>query len=192
MANSFFFSELWLKDNSPITFNVDYQDLRPFIMPAQDQLIKVRIGKELYERLMDSITNLDYNTNEQELISLIRPAAAYFTVYLAIPFLQSKIRNKGLVKGTDQYIQTISKQDMLDLREQCLQMSDYYMARVNEYLCLYSSNFPEYADPDPLNRKTYGPSYDMGGFTPIKGNCGYGLGSDVDLILKTINYKFYR
>jgi hypothetical protein len=190
MSNGFFFSENWLKANTAITQNVDYEDIRPFIEPAQDQLIKVRIGKSLYDRLVEAIVNGDWNNDELELLKLVRPAAAYYTVYLALPFLQTKIKNKGLVKGTDQYIQTISKDDMLSLRQEVLQMSNYYMARVEEWLCNYSYLYPQYQDPNPLNDKNYAMPYDFGGFLGYKGY-PYGMNTDVDLILKMINYKKY-
>ena len=190
MANGHFFSENWIKANTAVTQNVDFQDLYPFIEPAQDQLIKERIGKSLYDRLVEAVINQDWNNDELELLKLVRPAAAYYTVYLALPFLQTKIRNKGLVKGTDQYIQTVSKQDMLDLRQEVLQMSNYYMARLEQWLCNYSSLYPQYISTDPLNTKDYQNPYDMGGFVSYKGY-PYGLGSDADLILKVINYKKY-
>jgi hypothetical protein len=186
---AYFFSEAYLKANTPITQNVDYQDLTPFIEPAQQTLIESRIGKSLYERLLQAIENQDWNADELELIKLIRPAVAYYTAYMALPFLQTKIRNKGLVKGTDNFIQTVSRQDMMDLRSEFSQMSGFYMEKVNEWLCLYSSRYPQYSDPDPLNDKHYAQPYDFGGFMTYKGT-GYGL-SDIDLILKTISYKKY-
>jgi hypothetical protein len=187
--SAYFFSEQWMKTFTPVSSNVDYQDLIPFIDPAQDQLIKVRIGKSLYEKLLLTIQQQNWNSNELELIKLIRPAVCLYTVYLALPFLHTKIRNKGLVKGTDQYIQTISKQDLLDLRQEFLQMSNYYMARVEEWLCNYSSLYPEYNDPNVLNNKTYQNPYEASGFLGYKGN--FNGETDVDLILKMVNYKKY-
>lgn len=190
MSSARFFSELWLIDNTAVSQNVDYADLVPFIEVAQQTLIENRIGPKLYERLCEAIDNQNWNADELELIKLLRPAAAYYTVYMALPFLQTKIRNKGLVKGTDQYIQTISRQDMLDLRQEFKEMVGFYMKRVEDYLCLYSSRFPQYSDPDALNKKNIAQPFDFGGFMSYKGEMGYGL-SDRELILKTINYKKY-
>lgn len=186
---AFLFSENWLKSNTAVTKNVDFEDLKPFVIPAQETLIKPRLGKVLYERLLEAITNNDWNDDELELIKLCRPAAAYYTVYMALPFLQTKIRNAGVVKNGDQFIQTVSRQDALDLRSEFSQMSGFYMAKVDEWMCLYSSKYPQYADPNPLNDKDYTQPYDFGGFMPYKGS--FGLGSDIDLIKKVINYKRY-
>jgi hypothetical protein len=187
--SAYFFSENWIKANTAISNNVDYQDIKPFIIPAQEQLIKNRIGKSLYDRLLESIENGDYNNDELELIKLIRPAVAYYTVYLALPFLQTKIRRAGVIRNADQFIQTVTKQEMLDLRQEFLQMSGFFMKKVEDWLCLYSNLYPEYSDSNPLNDKNYYQPYDFGGFMTYKSN-SYGLG-DRDLILKTINYKKY-
>jgi len=187
--SAFFFTELYLKENTAVSQNVDYQDIKPFIEPAQETLIKNRIGFKLYDRLCDAITNQDWNADELELIKLFRDAVVYHTVYMALPFLQTKIRNKGLVKGTDQFVQTISRQDMMDLRIEIKEMVGFYMKKVEDYLCLYSSRFPQYSDPDPLNDKNISQPFDFGGFMTYKGSWT-GL-SDKDLILKTINYKKY-
>jgi len=188
MSASKFFSESFFKANTPVSESVDYQDITPFIEVAQDTIIKSRIGKKLYERLSDAIENKDWNTDELELIKLCRMPAMYHTIYLALPFLQTKIRNKGLVKGTDQYIQTVSRQDQLDLRSEFNQMTGFYMEKLNEWLCLYSSKFPEYADPDPLNDKNHVQPFDFGGFFVYK---GLESGGDWDLIKKMIDYKRY-
>lgn len=186
-STAFFFTELYIKANTAITANVDYQDIVPFIQTSQEMLVKERIGKVLYERLCQAIILRDWTDNELELITLCRPWVAFYCVYSALPFLQTKIKNKGLVRGTDQFVQTITTQDQLNLRQEFLQYSNYYGTKVDEYLCLYSSNFPQYSDPSPLNNKTHNQEYDMGGFGSYKGNC-YGLGSDVNLIMKTIGY----
>ncbi len=186
--NAYFFSENYLKSNTPVSNNVDYEDIKPFIEPAQETLIRSRIGKSLYDRLLQSIEQEDWNPDELELIKLIRPSVMYYTVYLALPFLQSKIRNKGIVKGTDQFLQTISRQDQLDLRQEFKEMSGFYMRRVEEWLCLYSSRYPQYSDPDALNKKNHAEPLDFAGWLPSK---SWGGLSDRDLILKTINYKKY-
>lgn len=189
--SAYFFSENWLKANTAITANVDYQDIKPFIESAQETLIRPRLGKSLYDRLLQAITDQDWNNDELELIKLIRPAAAYYSVYMGLPFLQTKIRRAGVVKNGDQFIQTVSRQEMLDLRSEFSQMAGFYMSKVDEWMCLYSTRYPEYADPDPLNDKDWVQPFDFGGFSTYKGSpWGMGL-SDRDLILKMINYRRY-
>jgi hypothetical protein len=186
MVEALFFTENYLKLNSAVSYNLDYSDLRPFIEPAQHQLIKLRVGLKLYERLSEAIINKDWNGDELELLRLVKPAVMYYSIYLALPFLQTKIKNKGLVKSADQFIQTVSGQDMMNLRQEVLNMSNFYMSRFEEWFCLNTIKFPQYSDPDQLNSKEYSEPYDLGGFLPFKGRA---IPNDVDAILKIINYK---
>jgi hypothetical protein len=187
-----FFTETWLQNNTAISQNVDYEDIMPFIEPAQETLIENRIGPKLYERLCEAINLRDWNDDELTLIELFRPAVAYHTVWMALPFLQTKIRNKGIIKGTDQYIQTISRDDMKDLRQEIKDMVGFYMKRVEDWLCLYSIRYPQYSDPDALNKKNIDQPFDFSGFMTYKGGWGYGYGlRDKEVILKTINWKRY-
>lgn len=182
-----FFSEVFFKANTPVSASLDYADIIPFIEVAQESIIQPRIGKSLYNRLVQSITDEDWNDDELELIKLCRKPAMYWTLYMAMPFLQSKIRNKGIVKGTDQYIQTISRDDMKDLRGEFSQMSGFYMNKLDEWLCINSKKFPQYSDPDVLNKKTHVEPFDFGGFMTYKK--GHSVLSDKELILKTIGYR---
>lgn len=185
--SALFFTESWMKENTPLGQNVDYQDIKPFIEPAGDMYIKPEIGKSLYDRLKQSIIDNDYNSDELILLNLIRPAVCYYTLYMAMPFIQTKIRNAGLVKNADTTIQTISRQDMLDLRQETLNLASFYLGKITEWMCLYSSKYPQYSNPDPLNDKSILDNTDYAGFQPYK--TALGLGTDRDLILKTIGYK---
>jgi len=183
---AYFFSENWLKANSPVTKNMDYEDLRPFIEVAQETIVLPRIGRALYNRLLESIELVDYNADELELIKIIRPVAAYQTIYLAFPFLQTKLRNAGIVKNGDAMIQTISGKEMEVLRSEINQMSGFYLNKLVDYLCVYSSKFPQYNSSEPLQDKVGGATFDYGGFLPFKSGLSH---RDDDLIRKMINYK---
>jgi hypothetical protein len=187
MDNGFFFSEQWLKTNTAVTQNVDYQDIKPHIDRAQDLIIEPVIGLTLMNRLKESIVLQNWSQDELDLLIYIRPVAAYYTLYIALPFLQTKIRNKGVVMGADATIQTVSQQMMLDLRQETLEVANHYLAKLKRFMCLNSSKYPQYSDPNPLNEKTHTEPYDLGGFTPFK---GYGLPNDEALILKMINYRY--
>jgi len=183
MMSSFLFSEVWIKQNTAITQNVDYNDIKPFILVAQETTIRDRIGFKLYDRLMEGIRLENLNNDELDLVKLCRPVAAYQTVYMALPFLQTKIRRAGVVKNGDSLIQTVSREEMETLRSEFLQMKGYYFKRLDEWLCINSKKFPQYADPDALNKKNYGQNWDFGGFMTFKGT------GDRTLIEKIINYK---
>ncbi len=187
MASAAFFSQDFFTAFTPVSSNLDYQDVKPFIQTSQKQLLKTRIGKSLYDRLIEAITNQDWNSNELELILLLREPVCLYTAYNAWPFLQSKMKNKGLVMSNGQAIQTVTEQNMINLRQELLQHSNYYMNEVDEYLRLNSGNFPEYSSSDPLNHKNDITPYDFGGFFPYKSYASGG--SECDAIKKIIGYR---
>jgi hypothetical protein len=54
MANAFFISETYLKDNTPLSRNIDMVELYPFAKTAEEVYIQEAIGTNLYD---DLITN---------------------------------------------------------------------------------------------------------------------------------------
>lgn len=147
MSFAFFISESYLKSNTPIGDNVDAKELQPFIKTAQDTYIHEALGTCLYNRLTDSKLASPSNTtpNEQILIVMLKPCLAFYSAYDALPFIWSKIRNVGIQKqkGNDNS-ETASISEMNYLQKQLKNKADFYLKRVQDYLCCNSSLYPEY------------------------------------------------
>ena len=159
MANAFFISEQYLKDNSPLTSNIDVKEIYPFINNAQDIYIQDRLGSKLYNRLKDGIINANLNNDEKTLLDLIRPTLAYYISYEAFPFLAIKIRNKGVIETADDKVTNADRADRRDLRQELRNKAEYYMKRVEQYMCQFGKLYPEYITPDwpigPHNGQAY-------------------------------------
>lgn len=147
-TNAFFVSETWIKDNTPLTSNVDAKEIYPFINVAQDIWIQDKVGSKLYNRLKAGIIANDLNANEIALLELIRPSLAYYILYEAIPFLANKLRNIGIVETADNKQKNADRADRKELRQEILNKAEYYMQRINDYLCKNGNLFPEYVTPD--------------------------------------------
>lgn len=167
---AFFVSEDWIKTNTPLTENVDVKEIYPFIKSSQDIYIQDKLGSKLYNRLIDGVINNNLNANEIELLMLIRPSLAYYCVHEALPFLANKLRNIGIVETADVKQKNADRADRKELRQECLNKAEFYMQRVNDYLCKNGKLFAEYITPDnPL--------------TPNKSNsftCDLDLSDDID------------
>ena len=148
MANVLFISENWLKDNTPLTQNIDIQELYPFFIVAQDIWVQDKVGSKLYDRLKDGVTNNNLNSDEITLIQLLRPSLAYYIAFEALPFLAVKIRNIGVVETADNKQKNAERADRKELRQEILNKAEYYMERVNDYLCHNGKLFPEYVQPN--------------------------------------------
>lgn len=147
MATAFFISETYLKNNSPLSGNVDIGELYPFAKSAEDTYIQEAIGTKLFDRLIDSLnaSPQDPNANEIVLMKKIRSCLVWYTCYDAIPFLATKIRNIGVVKQEGPDIKSAGQSEVKDLIQKCKDKADFYMRSLQRYLCYNSDLFPEYS-----------------------------------------------
>lgn len=165
MTYSLFISEQKLKEFTPIDDNVEVDELRPFIIQAQDLKIQSLLGTDLYFHLMNAV-NLDSLTNEEtNLIKYyIQPLLANYTIYLAIPSMTYKIMNKAIMQLNSEESSPIGLDVVKYLRDSYKNNSDFYQNRLADYLCDYNEYFPLYTNPSmngmhPMGSKNYAGFY---------------------------------
>lgn len=144
MSYAFFINEEYLKDNSPLSGNVEMGQLYPFAKTAEDVYIQEVIGTKLYDRLVTAVTNQSYSANELTVLKKIRNVLVWYTCYEALPFLDTKIRNIGVVQQGGENLQSVSEQRLRDLRHECKTKGDFYMRMLQKWLCENQSVFQEY------------------------------------------------
>lgn len=148
-ARAFFISEVWLKDNSPLSGNVGIEEIYPFAKTAEDVYIQEVIGTPLFNRLVASLTASpkDTNADETALLKLIRNALMWYTLYDAAPFFWVKMRNIGLVKQGGDNLETLSSSDMEKLRVEFMDKAKFYTKRLVDYLAVNRQKFASYSGP---------------------------------------------
>jgi hypothetical protein len=146
MQRAFFISEIYLKENTPLSGNVDMGEVYPHARSAEETYIQEAIGSKLYERLVDSLTASPKNTTADEttLLKKLRDALMWYTCYDALPFLDIKIRNIGIVKQKSDNLENASRDDVSYLRNVCKNKGDFYLRIVQKYLCENSRKFEQY------------------------------------------------
>lgn len=144
MANAFFISETYLKDNSPLSRNIDMAELYPFAKTAEEVYIQEAIGTNLYDDLIAKIIANTLSANEIILCKKIRAALVWFTIYDALPFIHTKIRNIGTVKQNGENLETADRSDVSYLRKEVKNKADFYLRRLQGYLCENQDLFTEY------------------------------------------------
>jgi len=148
MAKALFISENYLKSVTAISANVDVRDLLPFVEQAQDIHIQDALGSKLYDALMQAIVDSNVSADRAELLEQVRPCLAYYAMHAALPFINFKVRNVGVVKQQGENTQNADLGEMKYLRGEVKDTAEYYLRRLNRYLCNESSKFPEYRSPD--------------------------------------------
>lgn len=144
---AYFLTESFIKDQTPLTQNIDPQDIGPFIRTAQDTYIKDKIGTTLYDELITATIAQVYSADQIVLLKLIRQALAWYSCYDALPFIAIKLRNKGVIKTAGDNATNADMTETKYLRQECKAKADYYLQRVEDYLCKNSALFPSYQNP---------------------------------------------
>lgn len=165
-TKAYFISETYLKDNSPLSGNIDIAELYPFAKTAEDIYIQEAIGTSLYEDLIAKVIadpDLSGYTNELTLALKLRQMLLWYTCYDAIPFIATKIRNIGVVNQSGENLNNTDKANEWALRKECLDKAKFYEKRVQEYLCSYGNLFTAYVDgtKDQIAPNTDTPTVNM-------------------------------
>lgn len=149
MAYAYFISERYLKDNSPLSDNLDIKEIYSYARSAEDVYIQEAIGSPLYDRLIAGLSASPQNitANETVLLRKIRDCMVYFTCYDALPFIWARVRNIGVVKQGGDNMEVVAQSEMEYLRKQIKDKADFYLRRLQDYLCSNSHLYTEYSGP---------------------------------------------
>lgn len=145
-----FVTENYLKGFTPISKNIDIEEVTPFL--EEVELIDVRelVGKPLYDDLKEKYINQTLDNNEIELVNLLKRGISYKSASQALPFLNTKITSKGVQKLRGDYSEAGSMEEMKYLRRELENKAEYFFERVVEYLCKNSKYFPLYNTADDI------------------------------------------
>jgi hypothetical protein len=146
IERAFFISETYLKENSPLNSHTEVKELYPYMLSAEETYIQEAIGTRLFDRLIASLNASPKNTtaNEKELLFKIRRTLVWYICYDAIPFLDVKIRNVGVVQQAGNDLKNVEQEKIAYLRKQCKDKGDFYCRIMQKWLCENSEKFPEY------------------------------------------------
>ena len=183
MAYVVFISEQRLKKITAIHDNVEPDDLTPFVVQAQDIYVQDILGTKFFNSLKDAIVGATLTTAETTLIdNYIAPMTANYALYLALPTLNFKIKNKAVVTPTSEESTTTGLEEIKYLRQSTLDSAQFYAQRTLEYLNDNTSEFPDYTNPGsdgmmPSHRS----QYESGIYIPSNYYCP---GLDNEIILR--------
>lgn len=168
MANVLFISEQRLKALTAIHENVEPQDLMPFVVQAQDIYVQELLGTTFYNALKSAVTGSTLSTEESTLIDeYLAPTTANYALYLALPTLNYKIKNKSVLNPSAEEADNTTLEEIKYLRQATLDSAQFYAQRSIDYLKANDSSFPGYTNPDSdfmlPNKKT---QYNHGLFIP--------------------------
>jgi hypothetical protein len=165
MPEAIFIDEVYLKENSPLSANIDMAEIYPFAKSAEDRYIHEAIGTSLFNYLTDVVNNLPspISDNDQTVLDYIKNAMVWYTNYDALPFIWVKLRNIGLVKQAGESMETASESEMQLVRNECKDKAVWYINRLKSYLCANGKLYEQYnkgcwscGDISPTGVKSHG------------------------------------
>lgn len=162
-------SENRLKRLTSIHANVEPNELMPFVVQAQDLKIQDILGTKFYKNLKDSIADDTLTTEEEELLNdYIAPTLAQYALYYALPSINYKVTNKAVLNPSSEESLNADLEQLKYLRQSVRDTATFYEARLRDYLCDFSSYFPDYVDYGTTGMKpsTHRPNA-SGIFTPV-------------------------
>jgi hypothetical protein len=149
MANVLFISETFLKQNTQVSDNVDVKYIRESILWAQDTEIQPVLGTTLYNKIK---TDIAANTLAGVYLALltdyIQVTLKHYVTAECLAMAHYKVTNKGLQIQDSEQSAPASTSGVNFLVEKETNKGDWYKQRLINYLCEYSSTFPEYENPD--------------------------------------------
>ena len=141
-------SEQRMKQWTSLDNNIRIDVLTPSILLAQDSQIQNLLGTPFYKRLKEGVVADDLTANEAAFLKdFVGPCLIQYALYYLLPSLKYKMVEKGILNGTSEETQPTTLEEMKFLRDQAIDMAEFYAKRMVEYLCDNPGMFPLYTNP---------------------------------------------
>ena len=149
LYNVLFISEQKLKDNTPITDNVDSSELRFAIQQAQAIQIQETLGTNLYEKLQqlvyDNEIDLVGNVRYKELLNnYVQPTLIAYAYYLSLDNFWVKFINIGLVQNRNEQGSAVDLKTLQYLKSNARNQAEFQDNLMRRHLLFRSGWYPEY------------------------------------------------
>jgi len=140
----YFITETYLKNNTPITKNVDVKDVVPYIRPASDMRVQSILGSYFYEYLLTEYNAQNLSTDEETLVEKIQPVVAWRAAENAAFGLSYQLKNKGIQSQFGDYSQNVTQSEVAFVMDHYGQMAAFFEKRLTNYLLDNKDSFPQF------------------------------------------------
>jgi hypothetical protein len=140
----YFITETYLKNNTPITKNVDVKDVTPYIRPASDMRVQSILGSYFYEYLLTEYNAQNLSTDEETLVEKIQPVVAWRAAENAAFGLSYQLKNKGIQSQFGDYSQNVTQSEVAFVMDHYGQMAAFFEKRLTNYLLENKDLFPQF------------------------------------------------
>ncbi len=145
-----FITEQNLLDASILNENINYAQIRPTLVKAQEMRIQPVLGSTLYNELITQITGNSVNVANQTLLDdYIQPALIQWIYYELPTVLAFRFMNKGMVRRTSEESTPMSMEEIARLTDRMKNDAEWYSERITRFLIEHREDYPGFNQPDP-------------------------------------------
>jgi hypothetical protein len=144
-------SQEYLKENSVINDNADFDLIYPTIIMCQDVYLQQAIGTPLYEDLKLAVINSEASpaipipTNYSNLINFkIQKMLLWYVTMEALPLLKFRFENKGIMVKSGENSQPIDTNDLKFMMDRAKIKAEHYSELLVKFLIDNMSLYPKY------------------------------------------------
>lgn len=141
---TYFITESYIR-STPLLSEIDINIIVPHIGPSQDlfiqKIIEEQYGESFFSHLLNAFTADTLTNDERTLVLKIRPALAYRTGEQALPFIDTRITNKGIQSQSGEFSQPVEFERMKYLRNELQNKAEDYADLFVKYLVKNRSLF---------------------------------------------------
>jgi len=144
----YFVTENYLKNNTPITKNVDVNDVYPYVATQSDMRIQSILGSYFYNDILTKYNAQTLNADEEDLVEKIQPVVAWFSAVDAVFGLSYQLKNKGVQQQFGDYSTSVGQSDISFNMEHYEQKAQFYEKRLIKWLLDNKDLFPNFTSKD--------------------------------------------
>lgn len=144
----YFITENYLKTNTPITKNVDSNDIAPYIRPAADMRLQAILGSYFYDYLLVKYNAQTLTPDEETLVEKIQPCVAWRAAENAAFGLSYQLKNKGVQQQFGDYSSNVSQSEIAFVMDHYGQMAAFFEKRLISYILEYKDLYAEFTSDE--------------------------------------------
>ncbi len=152
----YFVTEDYLKTETPITKNVDVQNVAPWVRPACETRLVPILGRHFFQHLLTKYNAQSLNTKEVELVSHIQPCIAWRAASMAVYGISRPLKNIGIQQLNSENSSGVNLDEVTFGMETYDKMGAEYQRTLSEFLVSHKNDYPEFmteANKDAKLRK---------------------------------------
>lgn len=147
----YFCTESWIKNNTPITENVDMTDVMPWMKTAAEMWVQPILGTYFYNDLLTKYNAQTLSADEIILVGMIQPAIAWRAASDVVYGLSYQLKNKGIQTQNGDFSESVELNEVQFGMAHYRQKAEFYEDLIIKYLKENKGLYPNFTSTSNTN-----------------------------------------